>query len=499
MQLKQRLKSPAARLLPAFDQLTGSLASDICGYRDVLFSSRRPGNAEDLRRLACLHSLNHVFKTRDKIIKNNTRFAGEIVGEDIDLRDQGFTRPKVLMILPTRQYCAKYVETIIALTEAEQQENRKRFQDSYTQDDDHFSDDKPEDFRELFGGNDDDMFRLGLKFTRKTIKYFAQFYNSDIIFASPLGLRMALEAEDSKKKDHDFLSSIEIVIVDHSDALAMQNWEHVEYVFDHLNLQPKEIHGCDFSRVRHWYLDDNAKYLRQTIFFSAFNFPSLNKLYARHMLNIAGKIKYHQNYDGAMLDLGIQVKQNFSRYNTTSPSTDPDDRFSYFTTAVMPSLTNYAKASRGNKQGILIYLPLYADFVRVRNYLASSPNTQNISFGSISEYTPLKDVTRARSHFFSGRHSILLYTERAHHFRRYHLKGVKSIIMYGVPENPLFYKEIVGGYLGSSVAGTTIDTNTARVRSLFSRLDILKLERIVGTKRYMLLVNDKNGDTFEFI
>lgn len=499
MQLKQRLKSPAARLLPAFDQLTGSLAADICRYRDVLFPSRTPGCAEDLRRLACLHSLNHVFKTRDRIIKNNARFDGEIFDEDVDIRDQGFTRPKVLIILPTRQSCARYVNTIISLTEAEQQENRKRFQDSYIQDDESFSDDKPEDFRELFGGNDDDMFRLGLKFTRKTIKYFAQFYNSDIIFASPLGLRMALGAENSKPKDYDFLSSIEIVIIDHSDALAMQNWEHVEHIFDHLNLQPKETHGCDFSRVRHWYLDNNAKYIRQTILFSAFNFPSLNRLYARHMLNITGKIKYHKDYDGAMLELGIQVKQRFSRYNTTSPTTDPNDRFSYFTTVVIPSLTKFAKASRENRQGILIYLPLYADFVRVRNFLATSPITQNISFGSVSEYTPHKDVTRARSHFFSGRHSILLYTERAHHFRRYHLKGVKSIIMYGVPENPLFYKEIVGGYLGSSVAENTIDTNIASVRSLFSRLDILKLERIVGTKRYTLLINDKNGDTFDFI
>ncbi|MCJ1263971.1 rRNA-binding ribosome biosynthesis protein utp25 [Lobaria immixta] len=497
--LKQRLKTPAVRLLPAFDQLTGSLASNICGYRDVLFSSRTPGYADYLRKLACLHSLNHVFKTRDKIIKNNAVFAGETIDEDIELRDQGFTRPKVLIILPTRQSCAKYVNTIISLAEPEQQENKKRFQDTYTQGADDFSDDKPEDFRELFGGNDDDMFRLGLKFTRKTIKYFSQFYNSDIIFASPLGLRMALGAETSKQQDHDFLSSIEIVIVDQCDALAMQNWEHVEYIFDHLNLQPKEAHGCDFSRVRNWYLDGNAKYLRQTILFSSFTFPSVNKLYVRNMLNITGKIKYNKTYDGAMLDLGFQVKQSFARYNTTTPSTDPDDRFGFFTTAVIPSLTKNVKANHGNKQGILIYLPLYADFVRVRNYLATSSNTQNISFGSISEYTNLQDVTRARSHFFSGRHSILLYTERAHHFRRYCLKGVKSIIMYGLPENPLFYKEIVGGYLGFSVSGANMDPNIASVRSLFSRLDILKLERIVGTKRSALLINDKNGDTFDFV
>ena len=146
--------------------------------------------------------------------------------------------------------------------------------------------------------------------------------------------------------------------------------------------------------------------------------------------------------------------------------------------------------------GILIYIPSYADFVRVRNYLAADASAQNVSFGSISEYTSVRDVARARSHFISGRHSILLYTERAHHFRRYRLKGVKSIIMYGLPENPQFYKEVVGGYLGQTVLE---GNNLANVRSLFTRFDILKLERIVGTKRYMLLADEKSGDTFDFV
>ena len=496
---KQKLQHSAEGFLSSLTAIEAWIGETILNYQDILFTDRNAANASKIRKTICLHALNHVFKTRDKIIKNAARLTKDTGHEDVEYRDQGFTRPKVLFLVPTRQSCYNVMEAMMDLCKPEQQENKKRFQDAFDRSDDQTSSEKPEDFRQLFAGNDDDMFRIGIKFTRKTVKYFSQFYNSDIILASPLGLKMAIGAEDEKKKrDYDFLSSIEVLIVDQTDALLMQNWEHLEYIFENLNLQPKETHGCDFSRVRNWYLDGHAKYLRQSIVLTAFNTPEINQIFSQSMLNVAGKFKCGKAlYEGVMLDLPIQLKQTFSRYDSTNPMNDPDERFKYFTDAIIPSLVRKTKSNGG--AGILIFINSYMDFVRIRNYFANSHTTQSISFGSISEYTSVKEVARARSHYFTGRHSILLYTGRSHHFRRYALRGAKSVILYSLPDNPLFYREIVGDFLASSLADGKMDAAEGSARTIFSKYDALKLERVVGTQRLTAMLRERGGDTFDFV
>ena len=510
--LKARLLAGAQEHSPSYSRLEQAIAPHIFNYSDLFFAARTPDNADSLIELSCLHALNHVLKGRDKVIKNSSRLAHAASadgdgGADLDLRDQGFTRPKVLILAETRQMCYRYGKTLAQLFNPEQQENKQRFDNSFdalTNNDKRS--DMPEDHRELFEGNSDNKFVTSVKLTRKTMKFFSSFYTSDILLASPLGLRGILENEDVKKRDYDFLSSIEIVIIDQADAMAMQSWSNVETVFQHLNLPLKEAHGCDFSRVRSWYLDGHAKHLRQTILFSAYNTPEMNRLFNSDMQNIAGKAKLAPAYDGqngrtivinaASNALG-GVKQTFSRFECKSPLEDPDARFKYFTTAVLTSLLCLPKPAEGG-QGILVFVPSYYDFLRLRNYFATSTTTANISFGTISEYSSKSSQQRTRAHFLSGRHSILLYTQRAHHFFRLRLRGVRRVVLYGLPDSPIFYEEVAGGFIGTSLQEQRLQPEEAGVRCMFSRFDAMALERVVGAGRLKGMLTGV-GDTFEFV
>lgn len=51
---------------------------------------------------------------------------------------------------------------------------------------------KTQDYMETFTGNQDDAFKIGLRYQSGLLHLFTPFYNSDIIIASPLGLKVVI-------------------------------------------------------------------------------------------------------------------------------------------------------------------------------------------------------------------------------------------------------------------------------------------------------------------
>ncbi len=79
------------------------------------------------------------------------------------------------------------------------------------------------------------------------------------------------------------------------------------------------------------------------------------------------------------------------------------------------------------------------------------------------------------------------------------------MVLYGLPENPVFYGEMVAGYLGATAGlmmgggGGGGGGGVLSVRALFSKWDALALERVVGTERARGMLFDKSGDTYDFV
>ena len=286
-------------------------------YKDILVN-KDVKNVEHFKQSTCLHIHNHLLRTRNKVLKNNEKLSHYYSSEGNqnqsppECQDQGFTRPKVLILTPFRNAALDWIKNLDKFSPTTQTDHKVRLYNEYSLP--KGVNDKiltapsgtyPSDHVDTFKGNIDDNFKIGIKLTRKSFKPYSDFYSSDIIIASPLGLKLLFE----KTKDNDYLSSIELLVCDKLNVILMQNWSHLLEVFNNLNHIPKESHDCDFSRVKPWYLDGMSKYLRQTIMFSPIDNIEINNLFNNYCLNVEGKLKTDYKSEGVLDQIPDGIKQ----------------------------------------------------------------------------------------------------------------------------------------------------------------------------------------------
>ncbi len=497
--VKSKLKTCFEKNYTKLTPLQKQLVDPLFQYKDMLYPIQTMSTEDEYRDLYLLHILNHITKTRDLVLKNNAKKA---VTPDIDpdslIRDHGFTRPKCLILLPSRNACYELVNKLAKLSGCQQEENKKKFKAQFFEDSQP-PENKPDDFRHTFKGNVNDMFVMGVKFTRTALKLYSSFYKSDLIIASPLGLLLIANSDDKKKRDFNFLSSIEITIIDQINFIQMQKWENLWQLMPFLNKTPTNFESdLDISRVKMFIIDKQARFLRQTLIFGEFLTPEINSLFNKHCNNVFGKVKLLQDKindsDSILSNIyGInKVRHLFSRFDANIPTTDPERRFNLFTSTILSLIKRQV-----NTGGVLLFIPSFADYLKVKNYLKQSTS---LSFEAIDEYTSVSDMTRGRSYFSTGKTPLLLYTERLHFYRRFVIKGVKSVIIYQLPTHPNFYQEIVEfASMNKQIDDSeeTSATSLCKINCYYSKWDALRLERIVGSRRAAVLTQGPQ-DVYEF-
>ncbi|XP_053830456.1 U3 small nucleolar RNA-associated protein 25 homolog isoform X2 [Vidua macroura] len=468
---KQFLSAVDKAIDSSFTPLQRELFCIMNSYRDLFYPERNAlTNGEEIRHAYCLHALNHVLKANAQVLSNNAKRRDRKPGTDSDdYRDQGLTRPKVLMIVPFRECALRIVHIFISLLEVNDKKkidvsNKKRFKGEFGSDPEEKPPNlkRPEDYEAVFAGNIDDHFRI------------------DIIIASPLGIRTVIGAEGEKKRDFDFLSSVEILIIDQADIYLMQNWEHVLHLMKHINLLPLDSHGVDFSRVRMLNLNNWSKYYRQTLLFSALQDPQINSVFNKHCFNYVGQVAIRNvPLTGSISHVVVQLPHVFRRLEADSVTSVIDGRFQFFIDKVLPE---YRDAIMSHT---LIYVPSYFDYVRLRNYFKK----EDLNFTHICEYTKKAAVCRARRFFLKGEKQFLLFTERFHFYKRYTIKGIRNLIFYELPTYSHFYSEICNMLKATDSGADATWTCTV----LYSKYDAQKLAAVVGIDRTAQMLQSKKN------
>ncbi|VDL55118.1 unnamed protein product [Hymenolepis diminuta] len=475
----------------------------IANYED-LFYNLRYLKMESIREVYCAHVLNHLLKPRKLMIKNNTR--AEKSGLDDSLRDQGFHRAKVLIILPTRESARRTVHQFLCLMpKGSTVSHRKRFEQDFgpqpgRSDQMKRRGKKPPDYEEWFSCNTNDRFRIGIAVAKKSIKLYAAFAESDIVISSPLGLETLMAEKADNSVDVQYITtSVEILILDQAEHLLMQNWATVQEVVSQLNQRPIKPSLSSPARIRLAYLAGYGSRYRQTLLFSAndnlfsgylpenHRVPGLKRspgtesdstesitaldnfklqlitfgvngslFNSNPLAELAKRVDQNDDSDDEE-EVGVKrarigrwsnsivLKRGFSPYNFSDKGgrAIPIARLAAFKQRILPRLR------KGLDERVLIYVPDYYDLEELRKL----SREEALSFCYIHEYIEDNEAERNRHLFDQGRIRIMLLSERYYFYRRRKIRGARNFIFYGPPTFPWFVRELLASCeLASAVA-----------------------------------------------
>ena len=381
---------------------------------------------------------NKDFITYHKEIKEKYEDIND--KDEINIKDQGFTCPKVLILVPYKKHARIILEEMINIFSNNNWKgitNKKKFKDEYSE----------------FDSNDD-CFRMGINisFFENKMKLYSPFDESDIILASPLGLKLATPTDNDKtfknNKVYDFLSSIEIFLMDFSEVFIYQNIEHLNEILSFINKQPKNNQNIvDINRIKGNYANNFGEFLRQNIIVSHFKSLDIDLSINDICKNINGKVLFDGPYENQpelikkefsetynyMNSKNYEIRYEFKILRDLKGEDDFDEKFKYFTKNIWQNLYE------SFEKHTIIFISSTFDYLRLKSFFKQK--SKSVCY--ISEDTDKKDWQRNRLYFENGKYKFLLYNERAHIYKKINLKFAKNIFFYSLPEDPKVFNDLI--------------------------------------------------------
>lgn len=477
-----------------------NLAPSIFDYRDFLFVGDQN---KRFRQLAALHVVNHIY--RDFEAKDNRQSAS--------VKDSNFTPTIILVICPYKKQAYEFISEIIKclpekvlVKKGEEEENKEEedeetgndqikssqpqnSQQKATDDDieyvekkfqiekydelqgydvesipDHFTRTRDQSWLEIFGGNTESDFKTGIRFFPKKAKVslFQGISKSQLVIASPLALSLF--------EQRNFMSSIEVLVLDSIDVLLMQHADRLAQVVVGLNTLPKTVDQTDWSRLRQYCSDNNHKKMRQSIGYGRILTPEIMNIYKKTFENIRGELivrplKYPQVLlpkEGAeRVFKKMSFAKNFENSGLSNVEQIGDIVFKTFNDIIFPKIKEWRSESESDAKRTIIYFVSSYRFLQARKKLEDD----FVNYLELSDESTSTDMTNMKKAFKKDPNSVMLLTER-HYFHFMPDLNPGRVIFLQPPSYPLFAEKLAKN------CSTTI---------YFTEFDELALERIAGS------------------
>ena len=406
-----------------------------CKFADALFSNmsvvdmtnQRPCNSKLIKKFVYMAKiLNCAVKGRELQKSNNNKLKSMTEDErfEADFRDRGLVKPASLILLPYKKDAYQLVnDVLLPLVKSKggrtvQVENHKRFKERCgltAEEEEIFKElqndpqrsKKPEDFKEIFGGNCDDDFIVPIKISPNKVKLYTSFYQADIIIASPVALRQKTGHKTEKHHDSDFLSSLQTVVVDEADVISMQNWTNLLELYKLFHLKVTKNHNTDINRIRMWALAGHSRHYCQHVVMSAVSSRTFGCLLLKHCHNHKGLVMLKPDHrNGAISDVTRPILQHFYQFRCEPNESVIDARFNFFEKNIFKDIKE-KKLSR-----VLVYCDAL-DYLRLRDlFNRKKKAAEGVDFEYFNEYSDEKHANKLIRNFVKGKTRVLLYSER---------------------------------------------------------------------------------------